>query len=216
MAEAKGKRVAMVIDMNSCVGCMACVVACVRENVARQKSDGVVMPEPERVVALARTKPVTLGLESGVPEDTPAFIQCQHCEDAPCALVCPTGATYIDDYGVVRLDHSKCIGCKSCIMACPYGARTMHRGELEGEPPNPYGFIPGYPDKCTFCIHRAEESIGAWTPACVEACAFGARLFGFMDEEPIKSIIESGKAVRLLAHCRTEPKIFYVLPNKGR
>ncbi len=208
------RRVAMVIDMNSCVGCMACVIACIRENVARQTGEDVEMPD--KSIAHARTKPATLGLESGLPEETPIFIQCQHCDSAPCAMVCPTGATYIDERGVVRLDTGRCVGCRACIAACPYGARTFYRGWLDGEPPNPYGFRPGYPDKCTFCVHRAGEDGGPWTPACVEACAFGARLFGYLDEEPIESLVESGKAVALLPTYGTKPKVYYILPNKGR
>ncbi len=194
--------------MNSCVGCMACVIACIRENVTRQTGEDVEMPD--KSIAHARTKPATLGLE------TPIFIQCQHCDSAPCAMVCPTGATYIDERGVVRLDTGRCVGCRACIAACPYGARTFYRGWLDGEPPNPYGFRPGYPDKCTFCVHRAGEDGGPWTPACVEACAFGARLFGYLDEEPIKSLVESGKAVALLPTYGTKPKVYYILPNKGR
>lgn len=209
----------MVIDMNSCVGCMACVVACVRENIARQSGDGVEMPE--NIIFHSRTKPALIGVQSGVPEKTPVFIQCQHCESAPCVMVCPTGATHIDENGVVRLETERCVGCRACIIACPYGARTMYRGRLDSgrldsEPPNPYGLMPGYPDKCTFCIHRAEGDGSLWTPACVEACAFGARLFGFIDEEPIKTLIESGKAVALQSAYGTKPKVYYILPNKGR
>ncbi len=206
------KRVMMLIDMNACVGCMACVVACLRENVARQTPEGVDLPED--TVYYSRTKPEYAGLDLGLAEDTPIFIQCQHCDNPPCEMVCPTGATYIDDAtGVVGLDHNKCVGCRACIAACPYGARTILPRPLRGSPlSGDKGLHPGYPDKCTFCIHRRQGD-GLWTPACVEACAFGARLFGYMED-----IIEAseGRGVRLMEALGTEPKIIYLLPSKGR
>ncbi len=206
------RRVMMLIDMNSCTGCMACVVACIRENIARQTDSDVEFPED--VIYYARTKPEYAGLELGLSRDTPIFIQCQHCDNAPCEMVCPTGATFIDENGVVNLDHEKCVGCRACIAACPYGARTLLRRPLEGGPlSGEEGLYPEYPDKCTFCVHRRESPDKLWTPACVEACAFDARLFGFEDE-----ILEAseGRAVRLMEALGTEPKILYLLPQKGR
>ena len=209
------RKVAMVIDMNSCVGCMACTVACLRENVARQDGENVYMPEPS--LFYARTKPVHLGREAGLPERTPLFIQCQHCDNAPCAAVCPTGATYIDEKGVVRLDTGKCVGCRACVVACPYGARVIYHGDLPGEPPNRYALRPGFPDKCNFCAHRADEAGGGmWVPACVEACAFNARIFGYIDDGEVGELVRSGKAVPLLPSFGTRPKLYYILPNKGR
>ena len=209
-----GRKVGMIIDMNSCTNCMACVIACIRENVARHTDDGVHIPENSMLYS--RTKPVVADRQAyELPVGTPFFIQCQHCENPPCAMVCPTGATYVDEYGVVRLDHSKCVACRACVIACPYGARTVYRGPLPGKPPHPYALMPGYPDKCTLCVHRRRGK-GLWTPACVEACAFGARLFGFIDEEPLASMIREGRVVTLLPSLGTKPKVYYIPPFKAR
>lgn len=211
-------RMAMVIDLNKCVGCLACSVACLRENIVRQLGDRA--EAPSNTFQYARTRPVEYPAAGeahvpGVPRGTPFFIQCHHCEHAPCVAACPTGASYIDERGVVVLDKKRCIGCRSCMVACPYGARTMYLGRLEGEPPNPYGLKPGYPDKCTFCYHRSNGK-ASWTPACVEACAFGARVFGDLDDESseVSRIVRQGRAVALLEGLGTKPKLYIVLPRR--
>ena len=206
-------RLAMVIDLNKCVGCLACLEACIRENIARQ--DGRVIHLPEGNTAYyARTKPV---VEKKGEIPGLRFIQCMHCENPPCELVCPTGATYRTPNGIVMLDHSKCIGCRACVIACPYGARTVYRGRLEGPKPNPYALEPGYPDKCTFCIHRGSATSSGWLPACVEACAFGARIFGDLDnrESLVSRIVREGKAIALAQELGTRPKLFFVPPLRS-
>jgi tetrathionate reductase subunit B len=208
---------AMVIDLNRCVGCLACSVACLRENVVRQQGSG--LEAPNELFQYARTRPIDFPAIENVkvpdlPPMTPLFIQCQHCENPPCVAACPTGASYVTEEGVVILRKERCIGCRACMIACPYGARTMYLGELGGEPPNPYGLEPKYPDKCTFCYHR--KATGRWVPACVEACAFGARIFGDLDDpsSEVSRLARSGLAVRLREELGTRPKVIYVLPRR--
>ncbi|MCS6784957.1 MAG: 4Fe-4S dicluster domain-containing protein [Candidatus Caldarchaeum sp.] len=133
-----GKRYAMLMDVEKCFGCMACVVACAAEN----------------NVPLGVFRTWIEYLEK--PDGTRVFIpkQCNHCEDPPCVTPCPTKATYVTPDGLVLVNDELCIGCGACIMACPYGARYR----------NP---IKGVADKCTFCDHRlAEGLLPACVEAC--------------------------------------------------
>ncbi|MEM2238304.1 MAG: 4Fe-4S dicluster domain-containing protein [Candidatus Caldarchaeum sp.] len=137
-AERASKRYAMLIDVDKCYGCMACVVACAAEN----------------NVPLGNFRTWIEHLEK--PDGTNIFIpkQCNHCDDPPCVPPCPTGATYKTDDGLVLVNDELCIGCGACIKACPYGARFI----------NP---IKGVADKCTFCDHRlAAGLLPACVEAC--------------------------------------------------
>ena len=98
-------------------------------------------------------------------EHVPA--QCMHCVDAPCQAVCPTGATYTTEDGIVCVDHGRCIGCKYCMAACPYGARVVNEET-------------GAVDKCRFCTVSALDGTEMCT--CVTACPTGVRVFGDLDD----------------------------------
>ena len=102
---------------------------------------------------------------------------CHHCEEAPCAHVCPTGATHISPEGVVLVNKEKCIVCGACIEACPYAARGV----------DPYSRAI---DKCTLCYHRIKKGL---LPACVETCPTGARTFGDLDDPEFASKIPKEK-----------------------
>ena len=208
-------RMGMIIDLNRCITCMACTIACLRENVMRQTGDAVELPEGNSIY-YARTKPAKMTMGGYPFSGATYFIQCLHCENAPCVMACPTGATYITENGVVMLDHNKCIGCRACVIACPYGARTMYRGKIGGPAPHNEALLPGYPDKCTFCIHRGSASSNNWVPACVEACAFGARMFGDLDDpaSEVSRIVRSGKAVTLAPELGARPKLFFIPPQR--
>lgn len=202
---------AMIIDMTRCTGCLSCVEACITENISRVGPEGE-MVYPDNVVRYARTRPKIIQYELSIRR---TFSQCVHCEKAPCVDVCPTGASYKSEEGVVLVDSEKCIKCKLCIYACPYGVRTFYEGKLEGEIKHEYALKSRVPDKCTFCYHR-KNGDGIWTPACVEACPYEARLFGDLDDpdDPVSRYVRFGLAIKPRYDLGTEPKLF-VIPTKG-
>lgn len=176
-------RYAMAIDLKRCIGCQACVVACKAENEVPAGHYRLRMRET--VVGEFPTLQGEFRLE-----------QCFHCENAPCVQVCPTGATFQTEDGLVLVDSSKCTGCKACVTACPYNMRYVH--------PN------GYVDKCTFCNHRLEQG---QMPACVETCPTGARVFGDLDEagNPVQTAIDTAeKADVFRPETGAGPKLFYL------
>jgi len=133
-------RYAMVIDTKRCVGCADCVVACKTENNV-----------PDRFCRdwiVENVKGTYPNLWMEIRSE-----RCNHCENAPCVRCCPTGASHIDENGIVLIKESFCTGCKACIASCPYDARFVH----------PDGCV----DKCTFCKHRIDDG---QDPACVETC----------------------------------------------
>lgn len=176
-------RYGMLIDTRKCIGCYACRGACQNQN--------KLSPEVSFIKYAA--------LENGSyphlkAETVPT--QCMHCEDAPCAQVCPTGATFIDDNGVVTVDQSRCIGCKYCATACPYQARAF-------DP------VTGTVDKCRLCTQYAKEGSGMTT--CVTACPTGVRIFGDLDdpESEVSKAIAATNA-KPIAGDLTKSKFFYV------
>ena len=121
--------------------------------------------------------------------------QCMHCDDAPCVAVCPTGASYVSDSGIVEIDQGRCIGCKYCMAACPYQARITNS--------------EGAAEKCRFCTVSATNN-GTPMCSCVEACPTGARVFGDLDDpssELVRRIAETG--AKPIAGDLTKAKIFY-------
>jgi len=144
----------IVVDLNRCIGCFACEIACKTEN----------------DIALGEhwCKVITEGPTGTFPDIEEYWLptMCQQCKDAPCVNVCPTGASYRSDDNVVLVDKSKCIGCKYCLMACPYGVRSWN-AELKCV------------EKCTLCSQLT--AVGE-KPACVAACCGEARFYGDLDD----------------------------------
>jgi Fe-S-cluster-containing dehydrogenase component len=173
----------MAIDTRKCVGCSDCVVACQTEN---DVPLGFCRDWVAEVVD--GTYPnVTIELRSE---------RCNHCDNSPCVRCCPTGASHIEEGGIVLVKHNKCIGCGACIQSCPYKARYSHP--------------EGYVDKCTFCIHRLQEGLD---PACVSVCPTRCMYFGDLDDRNSKivNVLKNRKFKSLAPEAGTKPMIFYLL-----
>lgn len=176
-------RYGMLIDTTRCIGCYACRIACQNQNHLPADVSLIDFHEFER------------GAQPCVRVET-VPTQCMHCEDAPCQSVCPTAATYTDPDGIVRIDPEKCIGCKYCMAACPYGARVVNEET-------------GAVDKCRFCTVSALDGTEMCT--CVTACPTGVRVFGDLDDpesEVSKQIAELN--AQPIDGDLTEAKVFYV------
>lgn len=182
-------RYGMAIDLERCLGCDACLVACKTENEIPIGSYRLRMRE-----TVVGTFP---DLEGEFRPES-----CFHCDDAPCVSVCPTGATRRTAEGIVVVDPAKCIGCKACITACPYGMR--------------YLASRGVADKCTFCAHRVADGR---LPACVETCPTSARTFGDLDDPRSAVSVAIASARRhdtAPSRAGARPKVVYLnsrLPN---
>lgn len=201
-------RYGMVFDLRRCIGCNACVVGCKQEN---SLPDGVFFTR-------------TLSQEYGVyPAVNRVYIPtlCNHCEDAPCEKVCPSGATYTRADGIVMVDSEKCIGCSSCAVACPYDQRTELKkesfekglfgtGEKTPFEEQGYGrFTPGMVTKCDFCSGRVDAGLD---PACVVTCPTDARIFGDLDDPNSRPsrLIRERNGRPPLPEKNTRPKVYYV------
>lgn len=181
-SRAPAARYGMVMDTRKCVGCNACVYACMNENA---------VPEGycrDWIVSETRGAYPTLSMEIRSE-------RCNHCEDPPCVDVCPTGASFVGEGGIVLVDHDKCTGCKACVAACPYDARYIHP--------------QGYADKCTFCNHRVQAGKD---PACVTVCPTESLAFGDLDDPDSKVarlLVEHRHKV-LLPEAGTLPKLYFL------
>ncbi len=173
----------MLIDAERCTGCAACGIAC--------QMQWQLTPDMNyNFLEFKETGSYPHARQKVLP------VQCQHCDDPPCKTVCPTNATYQRDDGIVSIDFDKCIGCKYCMVACPYRVRKLNHDT-------------GLPEKCKFCAEFVEEGE---IPACVTTCMNGVRVFGDLEdpESEIARLIGRKRTHRLLERFGTEPSIYYV------
>lgn len=209
---------AMVIDLGACTGCNYCTYACKATN---DTAPGITW--------------------NAVFEDRGTFAQetfiprpCMHCEHAPCVDVCPVGATYHRADGLVAMNYDRCIGCRYCQVACPYGARYFNWED--NNQPNP--MVPewgtpqverrprGVVEKCTFCAQRIDAGLEAGkvpgvdpqaTPACVNICPVGARTFGDLNDPDsrVSLLLATRESIVLREEVGTHPRVYYLLPERS-
>ncbi|MGH7906922.1 MAG: 4Fe-4S dicluster domain-containing protein [Candidatus Binataceae bacterium] len=176
-------RYGFAIDQNRCIGCHACTVAC----------------KEEHNVPVGVFRTWVKYIEKGKFPDVSrhfAVLRCNHCDDAPCVEICPTSALFRRDDGIVDFDNARCIGCKSCMQACPYDALYID--------PN-----TNTAAKCNYCAHRVEAGL---EPACVIVCPTQAIISGDLDNPSsrIGRAISNQKVVVRKPHKGTQPKLFYI------
>lgn len=221
----KTRRFAMLIDVDRCNGCGACMVACAVEN--------NVPPAPPSATDRTGITPMRVyAMSNGeaFPQTGTAFvpIMCQQCgEETPCATVCPQQAVELDpETGIVFQMAQRCLGCRYCMTACPYHARYFNwhdplwpAGMERTLNPNVAPRMRGVVEKCNFCHGRfqtaraqaaseGKRDVG-YTPACVESCPTEAISFGDLDDPGFAAETKAPEAFRFLPRLGTEPKVYY-------
>lgn len=231
-----GVRYGMVIDLDRCTGCMACSVACQAENNVSFRPD-----ESDKVRSLSWMQVYYLENEKDYPDYQFTYLPrpCMMCDSphhAPCTFVCPVNATTRDEEtGIVGHIYPRCIGCRYCIVACPYHSRGFNWWDPEWPKPMESMLNPqvstrmrGVVEKCTFCIQRlnharteaylkgADPKTVTYTPACVEACPTKAISFGNLrdPQSEVAKLAKDQRSFRLLEKLKTEPKVYYLSKNQ--
>ena len=220
-ANKAGKRWAMLVELRACLEkgrCTDCIDACHKlhnvprfENPKNQKDE----------IKWIWTSPY----EHVFPDQThrfmkeeqrrrPVLVLCNHCENPPCVPVCPTKATFTREDGIVMMDYHRCIGCRYCMAACPYGARSFNWRDPkpaikeinQAFPTRPRGVV----EKCSFCEERLAKGLG---PACVEACKEKGLLFGDLNNPSsgLRKILETRHILQRRPELGTKPNVYYLV-----
>ncbi len=216
----------MVVDLSSCVRCFACVAAC----------------RIEHYLPIGITWPKLVAMETGGDNPTVSTysVRCNQCKDAPCVEACPTGATTRRPDGIVTIDQDKCVGCRYCVVACPYQNRTFLSKDKD------QGFFPGKgltvfekagkklyrhqigtTEKCNFCAERIDAGLAKGlkpgidreaTPACVNTCPARALTFGDLDDpnSEVSRLIRERGGFQLHPEYNTDPSIYFIDNKIGK
>jgi len=208
-----------VVDPRKCShaaqGCVKCVSAChAAHNVPS-------FHDPRHEVKWIWKEPFARAFPSqanryteAVVRDTPVMVFCNHCENPPCVRVCPTKATWKREDGVVMMDWHRCIGCRYCVAACPYGSRSFNWVDPRPRIPQLDADFPtrtkGVVEKCNLCEERLAKGR---LPACVEACPEKALVFGNVNDSgsEVRRLLSSRYSIRRKPELGTDPQVFYIL-----
>lgn len=219
-AAARTRQWVMVFDLRKCEGCVTrgqapqCIEGCNAEHAVPNGQEWIRIFEMEGAG----------GHTYFLPRP------CMQCENAPCLNVCPVGATYRNQEGIILIDHTRCIGCRMCMSACPYGARSFNWQEPENPPGATFAnYSPEYPvphrygtvEKCMLCAHRTKDGR---LPACAEACPMFAIYLGDLVEDvatngkevvKLSLFLAENSAFRLKEELGTRPRVWYI-PGHGQ
>ena len=225
-----GRKWIMVLDLAACDGCAKCTEACNKMHFIPPDRQYIPVYKIGEHETRAKDKPGSAP-EPDKSLTAPYFFPrpCFHCDNPPCTKVCPVDATYKTQDGTVLIDNDRCIGCRFCMAACPYGARSFNWGvPTNTETELEHGYSPewGYPrkigtvEKCDFCPEHAARGI---LPACAAACPMRVIYFGDENEDAVTN--SAGETVRLRKFLRdraayrhleslgTEPRVYYLPPT---
>ena len=214
-----GKRWAMVIDLKKCQraeNCDKCIVAC------HQTHNVPLFDSPKDEIKWIWKEPFGHAFHAQEHEyaredlkHSPALLLCNHCDSPPCVKVCPTQATWKrDSDGIVMMDWHRCIGCRYCVAACPYGSRSFNwrdpRPFIEDTTDEFPTRSRGVVEKCTFCEERLAKG---QMPACVEACEEKALVFGDLEDpnSEIRKILGTNFSIRRKPELGTRPEVYYLV-----
>ncbi len=214
-----GKKFIMVIDLAKCDGCKKCTEACQAMHYTESDREWIkvfTMKDADTTAPYYFPKP------------------CFHCDNPPCTKVCPVGATFKRQDGIVLIDNERCIGCRSCMAACPYSTRffnwshpsaqqTASIGKMEYSPERSVPRRMGTVEKCDFCPDMIRQGK---MPACVSSCPMDALYFGDQNEDAVTNasgntvklsqLLEDNSGYRHLEELGTEPRVYYLAPKNRK